>query len=237
MKVNGYEIGPFADLPHANLRGVNLKGADLKHANLKGADLWKADFEDANLWGADLRGANLRGANLRGVDLMDANLKGADLWNADFGNADLPHANLMYAHLPGVNLKGANLHGANFMGANLRNVDLRGARLPAFQIVPQEGDFIGYKKLRNDLICKLLITGERTSSLVGRKCRCSRAQVLEVYDNAGVKYPEGVSLRSPYFRYKVGNEVCVFDYNPDIRVECSTGIHFFITEQEAIDFT
>ena len=35
FEVNGYEIGPNADLSNANLRGTDLVGADLSRANLK----------------------------------------------------------------------------------------------------------------------------------------------------------------------------------------------------------
>ena len=45
--VNGYAIGP-----NANLYGADLQGADLRSANLQGADLRRA-----NLQGADLQGA------------------------------------------------------------------------------------------------------------------------------------------------------------------------------------
>ena len=89
MKINGYEIKPWA----------NLWGANLKGANLQDADFWGANLRDANL-----RGANLRGADLRGADLQDANLRGANLWGAD---------------LRGANLRGANLQNANLRGANL----------------------------------------------------------------------------------------------------------------------
>ena len=50
--INGYDIGPYA----------NLRGADLQWANLRGADLQ----------GANLQGANLQWANLQGADLQDA---------------------------------------------------------------------------------------------------------------------------------------------------------------------
>ena len=59
MIINGYEIGPNADL-----RSVNLSDADLRSANLHGADLSDADLSGANLSGADLRDADLRGVNL-----------------------------------------------------------------------------------------------------------------------------------------------------------------------------
>jgi len=42
MKVNGYEIKPYANLAEADLRGADLTGANLYGANLYGANLRKA---------------------------------------------------------------------------------------------------------------------------------------------------------------------------------------------------
>ena len=77
MKINGYEIGPGANLEDANLtytnlEGANLEGANLTHANLKGANLTDANLEGANLTDANLKGANLTHANLKGANLADA---------------------------------------------------------------------------------------------------------------------------------------------------------------------
>ena len=62
MKINGYEIKPYADLQDADLRGANLQDVDLRDANLQGA----------NLQDADLRGADLRDANLSGTQIFSA---------------------------------------------------------------------------------------------------------------------------------------------------------------------
>ena len=69
MKINGYDIKPYANLRNADLGGADLKGADLRFADLRFADLRFADLKSANLKDADLRGADLRGANLRGANL------------------------------------------------------------------------------------------------------------------------------------------------------------------------
>ncbi len=61
-EVNGYMIGPGADLFGAGLEGADLSGADLNEANLK-----RAGLEGANLSGADLVGAKLRWTNLTGA--------------------------------------------------------------------------------------------------------------------------------------------------------------------------
>ena len=188
----------------------------------------------ANLSGVDLSYANLSGANLRGVNLSDADLRGANLSYVDLRGADLRRADLS-----GVDLKGVNLSDADLRGAYLSDADLKGAKLPDFQLVPDEGSFIAWKKVSNGGIVKLLIPedAKRTSSLVGRKCRASKAVVLEVFDYNGASInatPEGKSY--PGIIYEKGETVEPDSYDDDIRVECAHGIHFFITRKEAENY-
>jgi hypothetical protein len=158
-----------------------------------------------------------------------ANLYGADLFGADLYGADLCCANLRNANLHSADLRSANLRGANLFGANLENVILS-----AFQIVPEEGAFIGWKKVSRCII-KLEIPADagRTSSLVGRKCRASHARVLAI--EGGVN-PEQVDSARGGLVYKVGEVTTADSFDPDIRVECTNGIHFFLTREEAEDY-
>jgi hypothetical protein len=178
---------------------------------------------------ANLSGANLSGANLSGAYLSGANLSGANLSGANLSDADLSRANLSYADLFSANLSGANLSGACLYRACLYRANLSGANLPHFQICPEEGDFIGWKKLSNKVVAKLLIpaTANRTSSLVGRKCRAEFVVVL-----AG----EGASSYDRSTKYIPGATVYPDEYDDDIRVECTSGIHFFITRKEAEEY-
>ena len=210
---NGYDIGAFA-----NLEGANLKGAYLEGANLEGAYLRDADLRDADLRGANLRGANLRDADLRGANLRDADLRGACLEGAYLRDADLR----------GAYLEGANLEGAYLRDADLRDADLRGAYLPNFLICPQEGSFVAYKKTTRGVI-KVLIPkdAQRTNSLTGRKCRTDKVVVM------GGEGVGGTGPNYPCIIYNEGDTIVCPDYDPDIRVECTKGIHFFMTEKEA----
>ncbi len=61
-EVNGYMIGPGADLRRADLFGAGLEGADLSGADLNEANLYEADLNGSDLGGALLSGANLIGA-------------------------------------------------------------------------------------------------------------------------------------------------------------------------------
>ena len=189
-----------ADLRDADLRGANLYDANLRCANLRGANLYDADLRDANLRGANLRGANLRGANLRCADLRDADLRDANLYDA-------------------------NLRGANLYDANLRDV-----KNLVFQIIPEEGAFIGWKKLKGGVIAKLEIPADakRNSTPIGRKNRAEFVRVLELFGA-----DETVSQHDGETVYRVGEIVRPDLYNDDIRLECTNGIHFFITRAEA----
>ena len=159
----------------------------------------------------------------------------ADLMYANLRDADLRYANLEYA-----NLCRAVLWGAVLIGADLRDTDLRDAKNVPFIpfTCPDSGAFIGYKKA-NDYVVKLKILEDaRRCSATGRKCRCSKAKVLSITNLDGTESNiEFVSSKQdPCFIYKVGEIVEVKDFDTNRWNVCSTGIHFFITRQEAVDY-
>ena len=89
------------------------------------------------------------------------------------------------------------------------------------------------------MIVKLQITDDaKRSSATGRKCRCSKVAVLGLENPDGTPYPDiqVSSQRDSNFIYRVGETVEVPDFDENRWNECSTGIHFFITRQEAVDY-
>ena len=140
----------------------------------------------------------------------------------------LSSANLSSANLSSANLRSANLSFADLSSANLSSANLR--KLYAVRTILPEGDLIGYKQLRGGTICKLRIPADakRVGGLVGRKCRAQFAVVLE---------GEGISMHDPQFKYTVGQTVKpTGEFNDSLVSECESGIHFFITRQEAEDY-
>ena len=189
---------------------------------------------------ANLSGANLSGTNLSGANLYQANLHEADLRGADLYQANLSRANLSRANLSGADLRGAGLRGADIYQADLRGADLYGAKNLNFPMAcPEEGSFIGFKKCQDGKIVKLKIPVDALRcSATGRKCRCSKAKVLSITNIDGTDANVGMAI-SKYdrnFIYKVGETIEVPNFNTDRWNECSTGIHFFITRQEAVDY-
>ena len=231
--------GAKADLYDADLCGADLCGADLYDADLCDANLCGANLRDADLRGADLCGADLCGADLRGADLCDADLYGADLCGANLRGANLCDANLRDANLCDANLCGADLCGANLRDADLRGANLRGVRYneqTAYYAMqcPEKGAYIGYKKAEGKIVELEIQADAKRSSATTRKCRASKAKVLSITSIDGKEhFEEAKSSRDQSFVYRVGKTVEVKDFDEDRWKECSTGIHHFITREEA----
>ena len=139
-----------------------------------------------------------------------------------------PYADLYGADLRNVDLSGADLHGADLEGANLSYANLTGAKgIP--ETIVGEGELIVYKKLKYGVICKLKIPAEaKRSNATSRKCRAEYAVVLK---------GEGVSEYDETFEYKVGETVRPREpFCKDRWQECASGIHFFLTREEAEEY-
>lgn len=223
-----------------NSSGNEGKRADLQEADLQEASLQEADLQEANLQEANLRGVNLRGANLCGADLCGANLCRANLRGATLCGATLWGANLL-----GANLQEADLRGADLRGANLWRADLRGAiNIPAsiaanLSVCPEEGSFIGWKKCKKYIIKLKILNDAKRSSATTRKCRCSKAEVLDIQTLDGGHDGTTACGNFSYCNmtiYKIGEIVYPDSFDEDRWNECSHGIHFFITRQEAVDY-
>ena len=194
------------------------------------ADFSSCDLSYANLHCADLSGANLHCANLHCANLNYANLNGANLSYANFRDANLNGANLSYANFRDANLNGANLSYADLCGAK---------EVPYIPMVcPEEGDFIGWKKAGNKIVKLRIPEDALRSSATTRKCRCNKAEVIEIYNIDGTIADERI-VNSNYdssFTYEVGKTVEVQDFDTNRWKRCTRGIHFFINQQEAINY-
>ena len=231
--------GIRADLSGVDLEYADLDGADLRDANLSGADLRGADLRSANLWYADLRGADLRDASLGCADLGYADLGGANLGGADLSGADLRDADLRGANLGHANLYDADFSGADLGGANLWSTDLSCVKNIFFPMAcPEKGSFIAFKKAGCYIIELFIPSNAKRCSATSRKCRCSKAKVISITTPSGDKtnITEVYSNYDPNFIYKLGEYVEVKNFDDNRWNECSTGIHFFITRQEAVNY-
>lgn len=253
-----------ANLRETNLCYADLRGADLSYANLRGtllsnAKLCRADFSGVDLSGADLSFADLSFANLSFADLNNAILSNVWLYNAILRSSNLAYANLREADLRGANLSDAylnrsNLSNANLISANLCRADLSEADTTDVKynestaffalVCPKEGDFIAWKKIIDydndeEMIVKLRVPSEaKRSSATTRKCRCEYAEVLELQNLDGTPYKDDKVVNDNYVEtiYKVGEIVRPDSWDDNRWNECSNGIHFFMTRDEAVRY-
>ena len=207
--------------------------------------LWLLEKEGGER--ANLKGIDLCDTDLRGIDLCDTDLRGANLCNADLRytslcNADLRGANLEGADLEEANLKGADLRGVNLRGVNLRGVNLEGIKTDIHTIgyslaCPEEDSFIGYKKANGCIVKLLILENSKRSSATTVKCRCDKAKVLEIKEIETGRKVKRVSSNYDFdFIYEVGKVVTVDDFDEDRWSECSTGIHFFMNKENALNY-
>ena len=178
------------------------------------ANLSRANLSNTNLYGADLSRANLYGANLYGADLSRANLYGADL-------------------------SSANLSRANLSNTNLYGADLSGARIDALALARQkivpDGTLVVWKKLSEGVVAQLEIPNDaqRTNAIGSRKCRSSAAVVVALFKDGVLFDGEAFDRHAGKTRYKAGEVVLPDSYDDSALIECSNGIHWFLTREEA----
>jgi len=208
-------------------------------ADLSGADLSGADLSGADLYGANLSRANLYGANLSNANLFCANLSNADLSNADLSRADLSRANLYGANLSRASLYGADLSRANLSNTNLSRANLYGARIDAVALARQkivpDGTLVVWKKLSEGVVAQLEIPNDaqRTNAIGSRKCRSSAAVVVALFKDGVLFDGEAFDRHAGKTRYKAGEVVLPDSYDDSALIECSNGIHWFLTREEA----
>ena len=161
---------------------------------------------------------------------------------ADLGYADLRGADLVGANLGGADLVGANLGGADLVGAGNINEAI-GLFVPI--ACPETGSFTAYKKAKRaegdtSVIVQLLIpSSAKRTSATGRKCRADKAKVIAIWNTDRTKsdLTEAVSSHDNEFIYKVGEYVAPKEpFCEDRWNECSSGIHFFVTFDEAVNY-
>lgn len=157
--MNGYLVGP-----KANLRGANFTWADLRYANLTGVDLTNARFDYADLRSTNFNGANLNQASMynskiaytdfTNARVMNVNLYCGDYWNCGYWSYNGP---MIFDHTlgwgldisggygrqmpsnwtirngvllgPTANLSGTTINQVNFGGLDLSSADFSEANL------------------------------------------------------------------------------------------------------------
>lgn len=204
-----------------NLRGVLFHDLDLRDVDFRGCDLSCTIFCDCKLDCAMFFGANLAGT-------VFVNVLYENSW-------------FMYEHVD----KFGRLCGKEFRSQSGEWSEIYTVVVPPMEI---KGGFVGYKVLSDPsnfcgiLIAKLWIPEDAKRVVFERcKCRASKVRVEEIrhLDRSG---KVGTCVNFGYspisdniMRYVVGCIVEADSFDESYQ-ECSNGIHFFLTEEEAIEY-
>lgn len=205
-------------------------------------------LSDMDFTGWDLSNIDFSLSAFHQVRFDEANLAFSSVFNAlfdkcsarktNFRYGNLECAVLRYADMAGCNLAGANLYGAVLEYANLENVVADNNTKWFHLHCPEKGAFLGYKKCFNNRLVQLLIPADakRTSATLP-SCRCSKAKVLTIKSfDYKENYKEAWSWVDENFVYRVGEWVEVKDFNEDRWMDSTTGIHFWLTREEAKNY-
>jgi hypothetical protein len=176
-----------------------------------------------------------KNCNLANKSIRRAMFDSCIFTECNFSGSDINKTSLNDSTFRECNFNKTNLENTSMKGCSFKNCTFLDTTFPDFQI-PQGQDLLGYKKVRygtKGKIVTLLIPkqAKRTACLISRKCRAEYAIVLK---------GAGRPCRSSFnwnFIYKNGETVKPrYPYNPDPTQECTSGIHFFITREEAEDY-
>lgn len=179
----------------------------------------QADLSWVCLCNFDLKHANLRHAILKGTILSGSDLSNADMSGSILRCADLSHTNLSETNLVDADLTGASLD---------EEEQIRKG------IILQK-KMIGWKKCQNNVLVKLEIPkGAIVFSINNNKCRTNIAKVIEIIGGDG---NSAISQYDETFIYRLNKVVKVKDFDFQYyNVECAPGIHFFKTQEEALNY-
>lgn len=210
-----------------------LKEIALSDMDFTGWDLSNIDFS----WSAFHR-VRFDEANLEGSSVFNALFDACTARKTNFRRANLECAVLRYADMTGCNIEGASLYGAVLEYAKLEGIisdeDTKWFRLRC----PEKGAFLGYKKCFNNRLVQLLIPADaKRTSATWPSCRCNKAKVLTIKSfDYKENYREAWSWVDENFVYRVGEWVEVKDFDEDRWMDSTTGIHFWMTREEAKNY-
>lgn len=243
-----YAFCGFTKFWGCHLFDVKFSGANMMSIDCFISSREQTVFECCSFYQANCSKAVFNYANLKSCHFIEANLSEAQFRKTIITSSQFFSANLTKAFFADIDC--GHMEDANFdnacIGDNVTNIKYH-------MICPEEGAFVAWKKAiwvkdshtKEGVLVKLQIPANaKRSSGTGRKCRASAVKVLGFYDMNDNKLPADIKVRAWYndtFIYTVGKTVKSLslgepDFNTNRWNECSAGIHFFMTKQEAKDY-
>ena len=240
----------FVDFTDSYFDSVDMNAADLTHVlfnrstlenvNMKAADIFKSDIKNSNLCNVDFISSLVINCDCDNSSFFNSVMFRCNIWNSNFTHInDFYYSKIVSTFLKDCVFTFSDYEDA-FADCSMKRTIITPSE-PVETIVPETGSFIGYKKVRLDngscgVVRLKVLEDSKRSNGTSCMCRCSKAKVLSIIDERGEYYRQGYSFYDKSFKYKVGEVVEVENFNDNKFLDCTHGIHFFMTEKEAWDY-
>ena len=223
------EVLEMCEEEGAFLNGISIDTQySIRGVNFNKADLAFSDFENTEFYGC-----NFSECNLTRVNLTNTRIDSCDMTNAVLCGANLSRAHIVSSNLSGADFKRADAFNASFVSCNMENISIDYET--KFMAPAPEGDLIGWGK-KGVYIVKMRIPSKaKRSWATSYKLRAEFVETLEIWDGDDQVY--AISHRAkdmtPLVRYAVGTLTWADQWDPNRWLECSHGIHFFLSREQA----
>ena len=271
---SGYEY--FLDLSYSILENISFIKCKFDSVSFHRALIVNCAFNECTfkdntniIERSDFDGAVLKmcifdkcifGDNIRFVNTC---FKSCNFFDSDI-NINLEMADIIDCGFDSINFGDKDIFSSNILNNGNTFTDCN--NIPYIPMsCPSEGSFIGWKKIRfksakiecktlnidqtvyETVLVKLKIPASaKRSSALSRKCRCSKAKVIGIYNLDGtitkMKSVTNITRindlinREQKTEYKVGEYVYPDSFDENRWNECSNGIHFFMDIHDAIRY-
>ena len=203
----------------------------------------ECEFDECTFDNAFISECNFNDTSIECSDLTDASFIECEFKQSSLNSSKLYCADFSQCTLEDTSLHDANCTNAAFRECNFNAMKYNECTCNFALNCPEKGSFTAFKKAYlNDgtpAIVELRVPSDALrSSATTRKCRVSKAKVVSItsLDGKTAYKQNAYSMFSRRFVYKIGEEVKVDNFDKNRWIECSTGIHCFITRNEAVQY-
>ena len=220
------------DFTTIGLRNIIFEPDEERLLDLKGADFRGCDLSSVEFYSCDLQGADFTGADLEGCEFIDCFFGDKSSIKTIMTRDNNIRAHVRCGSINDISSEGIS-HCYNIWDIR-KPLDTTGQEFIGYKIVA------AFEEEPVLAIAKLLIPADsRRIVFKEEKCRCEKATVLDIYSiDKKNHYKAARSIMyDKTFLYDLGAEVCADSFDEDVSAVCSHGIHFFLTEEEAIEYS
>lgn len=230
----------LASFKGTNFSYVDVKNTVLKRSSFKNTKINNSSFENVNLNASKFIGCVVFNNRFVKAELCTSLVESTNIFQARVSNSKIINTTFNCSTIDIVKFTNIDFLKTIFNNSQIDSIELIDCKNFPFipTVCPEEGSFIGYKKTNKGIVKLEIPADARRISGTGRKCRCDKAKVLGIYDKNRnlLSITETSSYFDNNFIYRVGEMVEEPDYCENRWKTCSSGIHFFINFQEAVEY-